>query len=114
MVTFDDGTGDGGLLPRLDRGANFVRTHLIVKDDSNATIKGALTVENSYDLVNGEYVDYFRLIKPHLTPKCLIAADNITSHAEKVQTFVDAVDNDDEFQYEILELPGGLLVAFRG
>lgn len=60
-----------------------------------------------------EYVEYFNLIKPHLTPKALIVADNIISHAEKVQTFVDAVDNDDEFQYEIVEVPGGILVAYR-
>ena len=65
------------------------------------------------DASKREYVEYFNLIKPHLTQKCLITADNITSHAEKVQTFVDAVNADDEFQYEILELPGGLLVAYR-
>jgi predicted O-methyltransferase YrrM len=61
-----------------------------------------------------EYVKYFELVKPHLTEKALIVADNITSHAEKVQTFIDAVDADDEFQYEIVELPGGILVAYRG
>ncbi|MBQ7764500.1 class I SAM-dependent methyltransferase [bacterium] len=61
-----------------------------------------------------EYVKYFELIKPHLTEKALIVADNITSHAEKVQTFIDAVDADDEFQYEIVEVPGGILVAYRG
>ena len=61
-----------------------------------------------------EYVKYFNLIKSHLTQKCLITADNILSHAEKVQTFVDAVNADDEFQYEILNLPAGLLVAYRG
>ena len=60
-----------------------------------------------------EYVEYFELIKPHLTPKALIVADNIISHAEKVQTFIDAVNADDEFQYEIVEVPGGILVAFR-
>ena len=57
---------------------------------------------------------YFELVKPHLTPKALIIADNITSHAEKVQDFIDAVDADDEFQYEIVEVPGGILVAYRG
>ena len=61
-----------------------------------------------------EYVKYFELIKPHLTPKALIVSDNIISHAEKVQTFIDAVDADDEFQYEIVEVPGGILVAYRG
>ena len=61
-----------------------------------------------------EYVKYFELVKPHLTEKALIVADNITSHAEKVQTFIDAVDADDEFQYEIVEVPGGILIAYRG
>ena len=60
-----------------------------------------------------EYVKYFELIKPHLTPKALIIADNITSHAEKVQTFIDAVDADADFQYEIVEIPGGILIAYR-
>ena len=61
-----------------------------------------------------EYVKYFELVKPHLAQKALIIADNITSHAEKVQTFIDAIDADDEFQYEIVELPGGILIAYRG
>ena len=61
-----------------------------------------------------EYIKYFNLIKPHLAQKCMITADNILSHAEKVQDFVDAVNADDEFQYEILNLPAGLLVAYRG
>lgn len=60
-----------------------------------------------------EYVKYFELIKPHLTPKAMIVADNIISHAEKVQTFIDAVDADEEFQYAIVELPGGILTAYR-
>ena len=66
------------------------------------------------DANKGEYIKYFELVKPHLTQKAMIAADNITSHAEKVQPFVDAIDRDTEFQYEILDLPGGLLVAYRG
>ena len=65
------------------------------------------------DASKREYVDYFKLIRPHLTEKALIIADNITSHAEKVQTFVDAIDNDDEFQYEIVDVPGGILIAYR-
>ena len=66
------------------------------------------------DACKKEYVKYFEMIKPHLTPKALIVADNIISHAEKVQDFIDAMDADDEFQYEILEVPGGILVAYRG
>ena len=66
------------------------------------------------DACKREYVKYFEMIKPHLTSQALIVADNIISHAEKVQDFIDAVDADDEFQYEILEVPGGILVAYRG
>ena len=43
----------------------------------------------------------------------MIAADNITSHREKVQTFIDAVEADKDFQYEIIEVPGGVLTAYR-
>lgn len=79
----------------------------------------ALDENEKFDLVfidanKREYVKYFELVKPHLTPKALIIADNIISHAEKVQTFIDAVDADDEFQYEIVEVPGGILIAYRG
>ena len=78
----------------------------------------SFTSDEKFDFVfidanKREYVKYFELIKPHLTEKALIVADNITSHAEKVQTFIDAVDADDEFQYEIVEVPGGILVAYK-
>lgn len=86
---------------------------------SACDILESLAPEEKFDFVfidanKREYVKYFELVKPHLTEKALIIADNITSHAEKVQTFIDAVDADDEFQYEIVELPGGILIAYRG
>ena len=79
----------------------------------------SFTPDEKFDFVfidanKREYVKYFELIKPHLTEKALIVADNITSHAEKVQTFIDAVDADNDFQYEIVEVPGGILVAYKG
>ncbi len=89
-----------------------------LQGDAIETIS-SFTPEDRFDFVfidanKRQYVEYFNLIKPHLTPKALIVADNITSHAEKVQTFIDAVDADPEFQYEIVETPGGILVAYRG
>ena len=65
------------------------------------------------DASKREYVDYFKLVKPHLTEHAVIIADNIISHAEKVQTFIDAVNDDDKFQYLIAELPGGILAAYK-
>lgn len=77
-----------------------------------------LDEEEKFDFVfidanKREYVEYFNLIKPHLSSGAVIAADNITSHREKVQTFLDAVYSDEEFQTEILDLPAGLSVSYR-
>ena len=41
----------------------------------------------------------------------IIAADNITSHEEKVKPFVDAIKANPNYQVEILDLPAGLLLA---
>ncbi len=60
-----------------------------------------------------EYVRNFELIKPHLLPNAIIAADNVNSHREKVQTYLDAVMNDEDFQTEILDLPAGLAVSYK-
>ena len=49
----------------------------------------------------------------HLSKGGIITADNITSHPEKVAPFVDAIKNDSRYQVEILDLPAGLLVAYK-
>ena len=63
------------------------------------------------DANKSEYVKYFELIKPHLSDKAIIIADNITSHPEKVQTFIDAISCDENFVHEIIHVPGGILFA---
>lgn len=65
------------------------------------------------DANKGEYIKYFELIKPHLTKGAIIAADNVISHKEKVQPFLDAIMADETFNTEILELPAGLSVSCR-
>lgn len=60
-----------------------------------------------------EYVKYFDLISPKLKKGGIITADNITSHPEKVATFVDKIQADPNYQVEILDLPAGMLVAYK-
>jgi predicted O-methyltransferase YrrM len=60
-----------------------------------------------------EYIKYFELIDEKLKKGGIIAADNITSHAEKVADFVDAIKADERYQVEILDLPAGMLLAYK-
>ena len=83
---------------------------------SACEILESLSSDEKFDLVfidanKSEYVKYFELAKPHLNNNAIIIADNITSHPEKVQTFIDAVSEDENFVHEIIHVPGGILFA---
>ncbi len=65
------------------------------------------------DANKGEYIKYFDLIDPKLKKGGIITADNITSHPKKVAPFVEKIKSDPNYQVEILDLPGGMLVAYK-
>jgi len=76
------------------------------------------TLEYGIDLAfidanKSEYIKYFDLIDPRLRLGGIIVADNITSHAEKVAPFVEKIKSDPNYQVEILNLPGGMLVGYK-
>lgn len=58
-----------------------------------------------------ESVKYFNLIHPHLIKGGIFACDNVNSHREKVQTFLDAINSHPEYENVILDLPAGLSFA---
>lgn len=63
------------------------------------------------DANKSEYIKYFEIIDSKLKNGGIITADNITSHPEKVADFVEAIKSNPNYQTEILDLPGGLLIA---
>ena len=65
------------------------------------------------DANKAQYIEFFRLIDKHLKKGGIIAADNITSHPDKVKPFVDAIMQDKRYQTEILDMPAGLLLAYK-
>ena len=65
------------------------------------------------DANKAQYIEFFRLIDKHLKKGGIIAADNITSHPDKVKPFVDEIMQDERYQAEILDLPAGLLLAYK-
>lgn len=60
-----------------------------------------------------EYLRFFEAVHPLLKKGGIILADNITSHAEKVKPFVDAILSHSGYQSQILDLPDGLLMAYK-
>ena len=65
------------------------------------------------DANKGEYIKYFDIINSKLKKGGIITADNITSHAEKVEPFVNKIKADLNYQVEILALPGGMLIGCK-
>lgn len=63
------------------------------------------------DANKSEYIKYFEIIDAKIKPGGIIAADNITSHADKVAPFVNRIKSDPNYQVEILDMPGGMLLA---
>lgn len=60
-----------------------------------------------------EYIKYFELIDTMLEKDGIIAADNITSHPEKVKPFVDAITSNKKYQTQLLDFEGGILTALK-
>ena len=55
-----------------------------------------------------QYIDFFHLIDPHLVEGGFIACDNVISHAAKVQTFLEDIDKNPNYENVVLPLPAGL------
>lgn len=55
-----------------------------------------------------QYVDFFRLIDPHLEVGGYVLCDNVISHSQKVQTFLDAISSNPNYENVVLPLPAGL------
>lgn len=65
------------------------------------------------DACKPEYIDYFNMLKDNLPKGAIILADNVTSHAAKVEDFLRAVEDDERYQSQVLDLPAGLLMAYK-
>jgi predicted O-methyltransferase YrrM len=63
------------------------------------------------DAAKREYIKFFRLIAPHLRVGGYLACDNVISHANKVQDFLEEIDANPNYENVVLPLPAGLSLA---
>ncbi len=63
------------------------------------------------DANKSETLRYFELIHPHLVAGGILAVDNVLSHREKVQPFIEAIGAHADYENTVLTLPAGLSLA---
>lgn len=89
---------------------------ITVKQGSALDILAEIDFEIDFAFVDAnkrEYIKYYEIIDKKLKKGGIIACDNITSHSEKVEDFVQAIKANLNYQVEILDLPAGMLLAYK-
>lgn len=65
-----------------------------------------------FDATKMEYQQYLEAVLPRLRKGGLIIADNVVSHKESVQPFVDEVEKNGSLQWFELDIDSGLLFVY--
>ena len=63
------------------------------------------------DAVKKDYIKYIKLLEKNMNPCCLIIADNIISHSEKVDSYLSYVKK--KYSSETLQIGAGLEMSVR-
>lgn len=64
-----------------------------------------------FDATKFEYASYIEAIEEKLLPNALVVADNIDSHEQYLQSYLDLINQSDHFQSIRLPIGTGLLVS---
>jgi predicted O-methyltransferase YrrM len=65
------------------------------------------------DAMKREYLSYLMLAEDKLSPGCLIIADNVQSHADKMQDFLHYITTSTKYTAQIHNIGAGVLIAKR-
>lgn len=65
------------------------------------------------DANKAEYIKYFELVHPLLKKGGVILADNVSSHKDSVQPFLDEIYSRKDYQTQLLPFDGGLLMSLK-
>ncbi|MBQ8476171.1 O-methyltransferase [bacterium] len=89
---------------------------IIVLEDLEDEIKK--NKREKYDFIfidanKKEYLSYFQLVDKMIAPNGIILADNILSHREKTQAYVDELFNNPSYTSEILEMGAGMMLSIK-
>ncbi len=82
------------------------------KEDYNSTEEQFLDFA-FIDANKAQYITYFKLIDKKLRKGGMIAFDNMLSHQEKVQDTLEALQNNPNYQIQMMNFEAGLLLALK-
>lgn len=82
------------------------------KEDYNSTEERFLDFA-FVDANKAQYITYFELIDKILKKGGMIAFDNMLSHKEKVQDTLEALQNNPNYQIQMMNFEAGLLLALK-
>ena len=64
-----------------------------------------------FDATKCEHVLYFNTVKDKIKKSGLLIVDNVISHKEAMKEFLQEIEKNQTFKYEILNMDKGLLIA---
>lgn len=64
-----------------------------------------------FDATKCEHVLYFNAIKDKIKKGGFLIVDNVISHAQAMKDFLEKIEKDKSFEYEILKMDKGVLLA---
>ena len=89
---------------------------VVVLEDLSDDIKKSKTEKFDFVFIDAnkrEYVKYFHLISKMTTDNAVILADNILSHYEKVNDYVQNLFNDKNWYSQILDMGAGMMLSVK-
>lgn len=60
-----------------------------------------------------EYIKYFELVDKMISKNGVILADNILSHYQKVENYVNALFENENYQSQILDFGAGMMLSYK-
>lgn len=108
--------------------AEFARVHFLESGLGNITLfegkaedvlnnlKKELFIDKQIDLLfldggKKQYLEFLKMIEPHLSSSGIIIADNVSNFSDEVSDFISYIKQNPRYVSEILPMPNGLLVT---
>lgn len=89
---------------------------LVILDEMGSEIKQGIREPFDFVFIDAnkpEYIEYFHKIDPLIKSGAIIAADNTISHAKKVEPYLNALNENPNYQNQMINFEAGLFLSYK-